>query len=344
MSERSVFSESDDIPLVLLATNNSEGFIRPLLDSLRDQAGVTLSVLISDDRSSDSIVRIANEYEGKGAVSELICLTNTTEWHGVVGNFSYLCQQALRSGANTFFFCDHDDEWAIDKVARSLSLFSSSSANEEEQPFLVFSDLNVTDEHGDELHRSFVEYQGLPAPPSQPLAALLHQNVVTGCTVAFNRRLLEIAAPIPKCVLMHDHWFGLCSRVFGDWSYIETPLVRYRQHGNNAIGASSASKTRDWLSPDFYKMLLNFPQHFAQSIIQAQALYSRMLRYPELTQESDKELISRYCNLPLAGVTERLVAGHRYFLGQRSFGERVYITLILLFLPFIFNSARTKFE
>ena len=62
-------------------------------------------------------------------------------------------------------------------------------------------------------------------------------NVATGCTMLFNRSLIDLALPIPKDALVHDWWLSLVASYFGKLNYLPTPTVLYRQHSNNAIGS-----------------------------------------------------------------------------------------------------------
>ena len=38
---------------------------------------------------------------------------------------------------------------------------------------------------------------------------------------------------------MHDWWLGILAFSFGKVGYIDEPLVKYRQHGQNELGAQS---------------------------------------------------------------------------------------------------------
>ena len=40
---------------------------------------------------------------------------------------------------------------------------------------------------------------------------------------------------------MHDWFVALTAAAFGHIAFVDKPLTRYRQHGDNAIGASSRS-------------------------------------------------------------------------------------------------------
>ncbi len=71
---------------------------------------------------------------------------------------------------------------------------------------------------------------------------LLVQNNVTGCTVLLNRPLcrLALAHGDPARMHMHDWFLALTAAAFGQVICIPQPLVRYRQHGENVMGASQA--------------------------------------------------------------------------------------------------------
>ena len=47
---------------------------------------------------------------------------------------------------------------------------------------------------------------------------------------------------------MHDWWLALTATAFGKLIFIDEPLVNYRQHGSNTIGAKEFSKFNG--SPD----------------------------------------------------------------------------------------------
>lgn len=78
--------------------------------------------------------------------------------------------------------------------------------------------------------------------PARQLPILLSQNFVTGCTIAMNRELLALAQPFSANVRNHDHWLALCAACYGMILFDPLPLVAYRQHQHNAIGASGIAQ------------------------------------------------------------------------------------------------------
>jgi rhamnosyltransferase len=69
------------------------------------------------------------------------------------------------------------------------------------------------------------------------LQVLLPANNVTGCTVAINQNLKEIALnPNLKNIVMHDWWLALCAASLGKIYFIQASTMLYRQHGSNQVG------------------------------------------------------------------------------------------------------------
>jgi hypothetical protein len=52
----------------------------------------------------------------------------------------------------------------------------------------------------------------------------------------FNSKLKELLLPMPPEIRMHDWWISLITAAFGIISYVDIPLIKYRQHSQNTIG------------------------------------------------------------------------------------------------------------
>ena len=325
---------------VLLASFNSESFLAQQLQSILDQTRKPSEIIISDDSSIDGtsaiIERLSQQRETSVCIEEH---ANPPCKRGLYSNFRNLFRIALQVSSEVYLLSDHDDIWFPRKIETSVMALQSlnEKIGAENSPLLVYSDLAVVNEHGSTVSTSFAEYQGLPDPHAQPLASLLHQNVVTGCTCCFNRQLLEIACPIPEEVVMHDHWLALCARVFGHWHYIDEPLVKYRQHGKNAVGAKRSPKSglSALLDPAFLKALSIFPWHFAQSIEQAKALLDRIELSNVAVDKSDVDIIKGFVMLKEARLGERIRQGLKWVSKGNGVLERSYLIVVFAVLPFL---------
>jgi hypothetical protein len=52
--------------------------------------------------------------------------------------------------------------------------------------------------------------------------------------MAFRRKVLDKALAFPKNLPMHDQWLGVVAEKYLKVSYVDEPLVDYRQHSSNA--------------------------------------------------------------------------------------------------------------
>ena len=124
------------------------------------------------------------------------------------------------------------------RQARLMPKMKEIENGSAEIPCLVHTDLEVVDQNLHMISPSFFRFSGLQAERCA-LNQLLIQNIVTGCTMMINHALWELAAASVDegQVLMHDWWFALIAAAVGRIGFIGQPLILYRQHGKNSVGA-----------------------------------------------------------------------------------------------------------
>jgi len=314
---------------ILLASFNGSKHISSQISSIINQSYNNINLTIRDDGSSDNTVTTIKEFICNSKKYNIELIENESFDIGHCKNFSGLCESILTKDLGYFCFSDQDDVWLPEKVSvLQTRMIELETLHGKGTPILIHSDLSVVDEQLNEIAPSFIEYQGLPNPSDHSFPEFLYQNVVTGCACMFNRALLDIAAPIPSHAVVHDWWFALCAEYFGVVDFINQPLVKYRQHGNNAIGAISAKQQYNLLSPHIYKALMRFPQHLSKSIDQAGALLNRIEN--KHINENNKRIIAieQFSNIKQSNVFARASFVKQYMKGKRSFGKLVYLYLV----------------
>ncbi len=228
---------SANAPLVdiLLATYNGAAYLAPQLDSLLAQTHRAFRLLVSDDGSSDDTLAILQRYQS--AFDGRLVLLPSQPSGGVLGNFGRLMQASADDGvANYIAFCDQDDVWLPPKTERLLAAVQAlEAAHSPVTPCLAHSDLTVVDRDLQVLSPSFAAYQRIPPADITP-RTLLSVNQVTGCATLVNRALLQLALPLPPEAVMHDWWLALLAGS-GARQWVAEPLMLYRQHGRNQLGA-----------------------------------------------------------------------------------------------------------
>jgi glycosyltransferase involved in cell wall biosynthesis len=240
-SRNPVTGSSEEVLIeVLLATYNGERFLAEQLDSLFSQTWHNIRVLVRDDCSSDRTLNTLEDYASRYPGRLLV--EQNRQRIGPCGNFGALMQC---SNAAYISFCDQDDIWRSDKLARSMAAMSRVEAQSgKSTQILIYTDMRIASSDGAILSESHWQRAGV-LPEVASFQNLLAQNLVTGCTMVANRALVDLASPIPLGdVIMHDYWLALVASAFGVLKPIREQTVTYRQHSNNVVGAG---KKMSWV-------------------------------------------------------------------------------------------------
>ena len=209
-----------------IATYNGEQFIDQQLRSILCQIGKDDEIIISDDNSDDSTLKIISRFEDK----RIKIYTNT---HNVACKSTHVkiknnFENALnKCTGDIIFISDQDDIWEKNKVTCCSNYLESYQ--------LVFSDAYIVSGTGQSANSSF--YQ-IKRPPTSFLGKLFNSRY-HGCTMAFRRELLNVVLPFPPKLPVHDAWIGLLAEQIGRVKFINSKLVKYRIHEHNASKKSN---------------------------------------------------------------------------------------------------------
>jgi hypothetical protein len=127
-------------------------------------------------------------------------------------------------------FADQDDVWRPEKLARGVAALGAVTAP---GPALYSARQMLVDAALRPLGLS----AGLRRPTGFPAA--LAQNVTTGCTIMMNRAAAAaVAGSAPPSATLHDWWcYLVVTAGGGTLLHDDEPVVLYRQHPNNTVGA-----------------------------------------------------------------------------------------------------------
>lgn len=279
---------------VLLATFQGHRFLPELLGSLEAQSEGGWRALVSDDGSSDGTVEILRGFEARSP--ERYVVHENAGARGAKENFAGLLR---RSDADYLFFADQDDVWYPDKIAVLLGELKRLEAELGSQtPILVHCDLRLIDADGREIHPSMSRAQKLEPSVRRELRHLLVQNNVTGCAMAINGALRDLALPIPDEAIMHDWWLAIVAAAFGTIRFVPEPLVGYRQHTGNAIGAKQYSVG---LLIEQMGSAQRIRRSMAATFEQAAAF---LALYEEALSDQQRDVVSAFATLPTSGFLE----------------------------------------
>lgn len=220
--------------LILLSTYNGALFLEEQLDSILNQKGVSIDILIRDDGSTDDTLKILQKYENLKQINVVEGKNVGAAW-----SFMELLKLAEDRVYDYYAFADQDDFWLNDKLESAVNMISN--VDNIETPVLYFSQYQMVD----------ASLENIKTPlytPKLDFGHALVDNCATGCTMVFNRTLLlYLSKYTPKYLLMHDDWvYKVCLGVGGRVFYDSIPHILYRQHGNNVIGGISSGIIRKW--------------------------------------------------------------------------------------------------
>jgi len=207
---------------IAMATYNGEKYLKEQFDSILSQTYSNIEIIICDDYSGDATRSILEEYSQK---DKRIKLYFNEKNIGYVKNF----EKAICLCSGEFIaLSDQDDIWLPEKIS-----FLWENIN---NCFLIHSDAYLIDSQDILLSNSFTRI-AKKYRPKDIFEYYMGNNDVTGCTVLFNKKLLKYVLPFPDNLLFHDWWLAICAYKYGEITYLDKPLVKYRQHNQNQVGA-----------------------------------------------------------------------------------------------------------
>ncbi len=310
----------EDKVLILMATYNGEKFLQEQLDSILNQSHTNLEIYIHDDGSTDKTLSII-KYNQKKYKNRIKLITDKLTFKDPSKNFLHLIKyiQSSKIKFDYIALSDQDDVWDKDKIKIELEVIKKSEKEIGKIPLLIHSDLYVVNKNLSIIHASFNKFQDIK-PEQNSLNRLLVRNTVTGCTMLFNKMLLEIITYQNRdFIKVHDWWIALFARIFGEIIYIDKPLVYYRQHGNNSVGAKKITILNQIRTIKSYH-----PAEFYHYIKQASDFYDHIKG--KLPQK-EKSIINNFIKIPKQNLlTKRLtIIKNKFF--YKEFGKDVGVFL-----------------
>lgn len=309
-----------------MCTYNGARFLDEQLASLIAQSRRPDEVIVCDDGSTDSSVASLRSFAAKAPFSVL--LHENKDRLGSTKNFELaisLCTGEL------IYLCDQDDIWDSEKIGLTETLFIANP-----NVSLVFTNAVVVDDNAQSLGYSLWETLRIDKKlqkrlqSSGALEVLLERPIVTGTTMAFRSRFRDLVIPIPDDIsLIHDGWIALILSLVGPFDLIDRPLLKYRQHDAQQLGAPD--NTRPAISPILANA--NRRNDFESEIKKLEAVCERLqsnerryeFRHDETLRDRLNHLYQRVTisERKLRGVSlaiDELVSGryHRYSNGFYS--------------------------
>jgi len=290
---------------ILMATYNGEKYLKEQIESILNQTYKNIRLIISDDCSTDNTRKIIKQYKEKD--NRIISYFQTKNL-GYVKNFDFLLTKVEN---DIYMLSDQDDIWLSDKVEKSYNFLKENDAD------LVFTDLIVVDENAKIINTSFNNMMKLTKKIQKTVGtyelAYLY-NTITGCTIMSKKDKLKYVLNIPTNSkhIYHDHWIGLAISINGKVKYLPEGTIKYRQHGDNQVGATH--------TVDKYDKIEKIREHFINVKL---GIFETYVKNPEIfTNELKKQNEENYeyykmisnkkCNFKKWGIFHRLYKNENF--------------------------------
>ena len=217
--------------IVLMATYNGALWLKQQIDSILNQQGVNVQLVVSDDNSTDNTVDCLNVLTN---THTNIMVLPVVPRLGTAGkNFYRLIKDVDINSFDYIAFADQDDIWNLDKLINHIKLARQHNA------YGVSS--NVTAFWPDATKKLIVKSQ------AQQKYDFLFESAGPGCTFLMTPWLVNQARvqlndvkSLARDVAFHD-WlvYAICRAHGHKWVIDAEPSLEYRQHQANTLGANS---------------------------------------------------------------------------------------------------------
>jgi glycosyltransferase involved in cell wall biosynthesis len=146
---------------ILMAAYNGENYIDSQLKSIIAQEYENWELVVRDDNSTDSTVKIIKEYCNADARIKLLDYGN--EHGSAVKNFTQLIYWAVENDKQYLMFSDQDDIWLPNKITDTLnSMLAAEKEPGAAIPILVYGRFSYIDGQNNPLQRRQIPFRSQP--------------------------------------------------------------------------------------------------------------------------------------------------------------------------------------
>lgn len=232
---------------VLMATYNGEAFLQEQLNSLLQQQGVSVTVYVRDDGSTDNTVSILQNWRQQ--TGKLVLLDPAGTQYKAAKNFLSLVRDIDLTGVDYIAYCDQDDIWLPHKLQAAVQAIHTQQVNCYASN-LIMGDALARPVQQNSLFSRLATYLFAFKANSQSAYDHYFEAASAGCTLvltqqaalALQKVITDKFDQIPATA-SHDWSTYAITRLQGFTWYIDSAAyIIYRQHGANAYGANRGWK------------------------------------------------------------------------------------------------------
>jgi len=245
---------------IAMCTCNGEAHVEEQLNSIAAQKLLPDELIVCDDVSTDGTLRVLDAF-ARNSPFPVRIYSNAAN----VGSNENFEKAILLCTGDIIALADQDDFWLPEKLSRIVEAFSGNPS-----AGVVFSDALLVDRHLNPLgitlwdRVEFTPGRRKRFDAGDAWRVLLEKNMVTGATMAFKKGYTDLIVPFPSSWI-HDAWIAFIIALYADLVYIDEPLIQYRQHPGQQVGArKKAALTKRAVFGDNSGSYANEFRHYSQ--------------------------------------------------------------------------------
>jgi glycosyltransferase involved in cell wall biosynthesis len=209
---------------------NGERYLKDQLESILGQTLPPDEVNIYDDCSTDSTVSLIRNF---------ITRYNLTSWHININLYNKgwrlnFYDALLNCSGDYIFFCDQDDIWYPNKISTMINIMQRNqkilvlsglqqTINSDNKIIDNIETINIKNSFDRTINKSDL-YDNIVNFQNRIGAAMLIRKIIKEQLLFFARNNL----------FAHDLWAVNISSLMGGCYWVNSPVIRYRIHNNNA--------------------------------------------------------------------------------------------------------------
>ncbi|WFR68062.1 glycosyltransferase [Curtobacterium flaccumfaciens] len=229
--------------IAVMVTHEGAAHLDAQLRSMAAQTRPIDRLVVLDDDSGDDTLDILHAYRDVLPIevhSTAVPRVSSESTFARIGrNFRDAIRLAVPGDADVVLFADQDDVWESDRVAHQSERIGSASASAASAD-CIDVDGRPTGSTLDVFYPRPTNWSSLDS--AEQLRAALTLPLATGAAMAVHGAFLRRVPEVPAGWL-HDRWYSLCAAVEGGLDIDPRPVIRYRLHAAQTVGASGSGRS-----------------------------------------------------------------------------------------------------
>ena len=319
--------EQEKVDIVMATYNTNIKFLKEQIESILNQTYKNISLLISDDNSTNKDVeKVLKEYEKKDKRIKVYIQEKNL---GYIKNFEFLLKQ---SNAQYIMFSDHDDIWYKNKVEASIEELKKKNVD------LVYCNSTQIDENGKVIKEDYFKYKNIPIVEGKSKLAI-SRCVGNACSQIFTKSVKEKMLPYTNKVMAQDWIAAFIANENKGIANIQVPLFGYRLHQTNIFGGRNLAQNLSMWKKDNGLSYKSFLKYRDEKVINMAYLDGAVMCEQYCKDKNNKEFIQKlikyYESLKKSKYINFHLIKYFKFLAGRNLAKKMIKEIAIFHFPII---------